>query len=332
MNLNLFDTVTLTDAINIIPRMYGRLGELNLFPVQGVADRTIIIDRSTTDLAILPVNAWGAPGTVGKRDDRDAIPILIPQTVHEDGVNAAAVQSIRAFGRETVDPVAAEVARAMAKMRRRHDVTHEWRRAGALKGTILDADGTSTLLNLYTLLGVSQVTVDFVLGTSTTEVRTKTNEVLRNIEDNLGDDTYSSARCLCGKNFFDKLTSHATVKAAYANWQAAQDRLGGDVRRGFTFGDITFEEYRMAAKVIDGTVTKFIGDDDGYVFPEGTGNMFAAYAAPADFNETVNTLGQALYAKIVPTKYDRGYDMHTQSNVLPIVKRPKAVIKVTTSN
>jgi len=43
-------------------------------------------------------------------------------------------------------------------------------------------------------------------------------------------------------------------------------------------------------------------------------DTFATYFAPADFNETVNTLGQPLYAKQEPRKFDRGTDLHTQSN------------------
>jgi len=53
--------------------------------------------------------------------------------------------------------------------------------------------------------------------------------------------------------------------------------------------------------------------------------------APADFNETVNTLGQPLYAKQEPRKFDRGTDLHTQSNPLPICHRPGLLIKVVAS-
>ena len=51
--------------------------------------------------------------------------------------------------------------------------------------------------------------------------------------------------------------------------------------------------------------------------------------APADFNETANTLGQALYAKQEPRKFDRGTDLHTQSNPLPMCHRPGVLIKLT---
>ena len=64
-------------------------------------------------------------------------------------------------------------------------------------------------------------------------------------------------------------------------------------------------------------------------FPLGTVETFASYFAPADFNETANTLGQQLYAKQEPRKFERGTDLHTQSNPLPMCHRPGVLVKLT---
>ena len=47
------------------------------------------------------------------------------------------------------------------------------------------------------------------------------------------------------------------------------------------------------------------------------------------FNETVNTLGLPIYAKQESRKFDRGTDLHTQSNPLPLCLRPSVLVKVT---
>ena len=60
-----------------------------------------------------------------------------------------------------------------------------------------------------------------------------------------------------------------------------------------------------------------------------TANTFRTYFAPADFNETANTLGLPLYAKQEPRKFGRGTDLHTQSNPLPICLRPEVLVKGT---
>ncbi|WP_179948503.1 major capsid protein, partial [Wolbachia endosymbiont of Bemisia tabaci] len=104
-----------------------------------------------------------------------------------------------------------------------------------------------------------------------------------------------------------------------------------DMRSGFTFCGITFEEYRGQATDPEGTVRRFIEKDTGHCFPLGTASTFTTHFAPADFNETVNTLGQPLYAKQEPRRFDRGTDLHTQSNPLPMCHRPGVLVKISSS-
>jgi len=88
---------------------------------------------------------------------------------------------------------------------------------------------------------------------------------------------------------------------------------------------VTFEEYRGQATDAAGNVRKFIADDEAHFFPLRTANTFRTYYAPADFNETANTLRLPLYAKQEPRKFGRGTDLHTQQNPLPIWLRPESV-------
>ena len=73
---------------------------------------------------------------------------------------------------------------------------------------------------------------------------------------------------------------------------------------------------------------RFIAQGEAHGFPLGTMDTFATYFAPADFNETANTLGQPLYAKQEPRKFERGTDLHTQSNPLPMCHRPAVLVKL----
>jgi hypothetical protein len=92
---------------------------------------------------------------------------------------------------------------------------------GALKGVILDADG-STLYDLYSEFGISAKSVNFALSTTTTEVLLKVLEVKRHIEDNLRGEFMTGIMCLCSQGYFDALTTHGKVKEAYARWQQGQ--------------------------------------------------------------------------------------------------------------
>lgn len=326
-----FSMTSLTAAVNKIPNMYGRLNELNLMPTQGVITRTVTIEEYNGVLTLLPTLPVGAPGTTAKSGKRKVRSFVIPHIPHDDVILPDEVQGVREFGSENgLMTQASVLARKLGTMRNRHAITLENLRMGALKGLITDADG-STLYNLYSEFEVSQTTVDFVLGTGTTDVRGKCLDVKRAIEDNLLGEVMTSVHALVSQEFFDKLTKHPEVKAAYANW-SSNETLRSDPRAGFQFGGITFEEYRGIATNTGGTTTRFIAANEGYAFPLGTLNAFATYFAPADFNEAVNTLGLELYAKQEERQHGRGWDLHTQSNPLPLCHRPAVVVKLTTSN
>lgn len=328
-----FSLTTLTQAINKLPNRYGRLQELNLMPLKGLTTRSLEVEEKNGILTLVPTKPWGAPASQNISGKRKLRSFAVPHMPLEDTVLASDVQGIRAFGMENeVDPVTRKVQEKLQEMRDKLDQTLEWRRFGALKGIILDADGSTVLYNLYTEFGITQKTVDFVLGTAGTDVRGKCAEVKRHIEDNLFGERMAEVRVLVSPEFYDKFVSHANVKAAFQNWQAAQERIGGDMRSGFTFGGLTFEEYRAQTSDSTGVMQRYIAANDGHAFPLGTIASFGTYAAPADFNETVNTVGMQYYAKMERQKFDRGMDMHVQSNVLPLCLRPEILVRVFSSN
>ena len=308
-----FSMTSLTESINILPNNYGRLEAMNLFPQKSVRTRNIAVEEMNGVLNLLPTQIPGGNATVGTRGKRKMRSFMIPHIPHDDVVLPEEVQGIRAFGSETE-------LQAMANVITDH---------GALKGNILDADG-STLYNLYDEFEITPKTVNFALSTTGTDVKKKCLEVVRHIEDNLCGEFMTGVHCLVSPEFFDALTSHSKVKEAYERWQEGA-ALRDDMRSGFTFGGITFEEYRGQATDPDGNVRRFIASGEGHCFPIGTSQTFVTYFAPADFNETVNTLGLPIYAKQEPRKFDRGTDLHTQSNPLPLCLRPAVLVKITAS-
>ena len=335
-NMPAFSMAALTAAINILPNRYGRMEELNLFPGRPVRTRQIIVEEQNGVLNLLPTLPPGSPGTVGTRGKRTVRSFVIPHIPHDDVVLPEEVQGIRAFGSETeMETVAGVMARHLETMRNKHAITLEHLRMGALKGVILDADG-SVIYDLYQEFRIDQESVNFDLAktvggklvSTETEVRTKCAAALRYVEDHLMGEFMTGLHCLCSPEFFDALVGQNTVKDAYKYYQQGV-MLINDVRAGFTFGGITFSEYRGQATDMNGTTRRFIAPGEAHCFPLGTVDTFATYFAPADFNETANTLGQPLYAKQEPRKFDRGTDLHTQSNPLPMCHRPGVLVKLT---
>lgn len=322
-----FSLSSMTGAINRLPNKYGRLGELNLFPVKSVVTRSILIDEKNGTLNLIQSRPVGSPGQQNTHGSRRAVPFSIIHLPLDDAILPESYAGVRAFGSgNQLETLATIMNDTLQSLKDKHDITLEYLRMGALKGSILDADGTE-IYNLYKQFLMKQKVVNFALSAAGTDVRAKCVEVKRHIEQNLKGEIMSSVRVFCDKDFMDALTNHANVKAAYANWTAAES-LRSDVRTNFPFGGLMFEEYEGTATDINGTVRKFVEANCAYAFPMGTANTFATFVAPADFLETVGTLGQLYYAKQEPRKYNRGIDVHTQSNPLPLCMRPEVVVKI----
>ena len=325
-----FSLTSLTEAINILPNQYGKLAEMNLFPQKSVRTRTICVEEQNGVLNLLPTQRPGGPAVFADNVKRKMRSFTIPHIPYDDVVLPEEIQGVRAFGSESELQVMANiVAEHLQRMRNKHAITLEHLRMGALKGNIVDADG-STLYNLYSEFEITQKTVNFALSTASTDVKKKCLEVVRHIEDNLRGEIMSDIHCLVSPEFFDALTSHSKVKEAYERWQDGA-ALRNDMRSGFPFAGIIFEEYRGQATDINGVTRRFIAEGEGHCFPLGTTQTFVTYFAPADFNEAVNTLGLPLYAKQTARKFDRGIEIHTQSNPLPLCLRPSVLVKVTAS-
>lgn len=104
------------------------------------------------------------------------------------------------------------MARHLETMRNKHAITLEHLRMGALKGIILDADG-STLYNLYDEFGITPKAINFALATDSTNVRQKCVDTLAHIEENLRGEFMTNVRCLCSPEFFEKLIAHPKVES-----------------------------------------------------------------------------------------------------------------------
>ena len=323
-----FSMANLTAAINQIPNRYGKLEALRLMPEKSVRFRQVLVEERNGVLALLPTLPPGSPGTVGVRGKRKMRSFVVPHIPHDDVVLPEEVNGIRAFGSETeLETVANVIAQHLETMRSKHAITLEHLRMGALKGVILDSDG-SELYDLYAEFDITPKVISFALTTPTTNIKAKCADVLRHIEDSLRGEIMTGAHVLCSPEFFDGFTGHDRVQKAFENWQQGAG-LVQDLRSGFTFGGLTFEEYRGQATDVEGRTRRFIAAGEAHCFPMGTVDTFATYVAPADFNETVNTLGQPLYAKQEPRKFERSTDLHTQSNPLPMCHRPGVLVKLT---
>lgn len=331
-----FTNADLTRAVNILPNMYGRVRELNVFGSNNYIGTTMVeVQLSEGVLTLLPVAERGAPGGIQGRKPEKSIIFKVPHIPHYGQVRPADIQNKRRPGTTELQTIESVTDDKLLAIRNSHAITLEFLRMGALKGIILDAFG-ETIYDLYEEFDITPKVVNFALGTPTTDVAAKCRSVVRYIEDNLKGEVMSGApRVLVDGDFMDALIGHPNVEKFYINWQAATQLTGNDPRKGFQFGGLIFEEYRASASTPpdeDGEMEtiKFIESGEGHAFPMGTMNTFETHFSPAD---TINTANMPPDAEVFISQkildHGKGIELYSESDPLPLVKRPALLVKVT---
>ncbi|CRM89180.1 hypothetical protein [Pseudomonas sp. 22 E 5] len=316
-----FSVSSLTAAINEQEYLPGRISSLGLFREEGISTLTVQIEKDGDTLALVPAGERGTSGLVVGGTKRTLIPFNTVHLPERFTIKADEIQGIRAFGtRSELQAVQDVVNKRLAKARRQLDATHEFQRMGALNGQVLDADGKTVLLDIYKSFGVNRQKLPMGLNSPDTELRVKCGEALDMQEEALGSVTSSGSRALCGKNFWNKLIVHKSVKETYLNTMQAAS-LRGDARESFEFGGIVWERYRGKVAGV-----AFVHDDKALLIPEGVPDLYISSFAPADYMETVNTQGIPYYSKIEPLPFNKGVAGEAQSNPLHLCTRPRAQI------
>jgi len=323
-----FDMASLCAAIEILPNNYGRVNQLGIFGEDGISTRTAVVEEKNGILSLLQTQPVGAPGAQNKTGKRKVRSFVVPHIPLDDVIMPAEFQGVRPFGQGSgLETLAKVMNDHLQTAKNKYNITMEHLKMGALKGIILDADG-SQLYDLYAEFGIVAKEIDFALTSSGTDVSAKCRELVRHVEDNLHGEVMNGVRCLVSQEFFDALIAHSKVKEFYVNHSAAMELIKQDPRKGFAFSGVTFEEYRAVASQPDGNPRRFITAGEGHAFPEGTMGTFKTIFAPGEFIETANTRGIPLYVKQALEKMGRWIDLHIESNPLPLCLRPGVLVKV----
>lgn len=328
-----FGVLSLTDSINKIPFVPGRAGQLINWQPRGVSTTVVMVEERGGVLTMINPTGRGGPGmTIDKRKSV-ARPLSVPHYQVDDFINADEVQNIRAFGSESdVMSVQQLVNERLEDHALAMGPTIEYQRVGALTGVILNADG-STLYNLFTEFGVTQETeVDFDLDNASPAggaLRKVCAATTRKVTDNLGGVPYAGIHAFCGDAFFDDLLAHTEVRASYASTDMAKVLRegyvypnGDKIYGAFEFGGIVWENYRGK-----NGASAMVNTDKCHIFPVGVPGLYRTVYAPADWVETVNTLGLERYSRQYLSHNGKGVHLESQVNALSYCTRPKSLIK-----
>jgi hypothetical protein len=327
-----FSFVSLTDSINNQPFTPGRLGEMGLFSETGIITTDVAIENKDGFLSLISPTRRGGPGESRPKLLRGARKLNTSHFQIDDAILAEEVQNIREFG-TPAQPRTVEtyLGQRMGEITPNFDATLEYQRVGAVKGIILDAQG-NTVYNLYNEFGISQpagVTFDL---SATGKPRKQAADVVRSVAQSLGGVAYRGVGALVGDAFWDALITHPDVEKTYLYQEGLRLR-DGIAYAQLDFGGIVWENYRGYVPANDGsgTFTQFIGTDTAQLYPLGVPNFFRTVFAPADYMETVNTIGLPRYAKAIPSDNNKGVRLEMQTNPLSYCTRPAALRQLTAS-
>jgi hypothetical protein len=329
LSMNVFDSnafglVELTKAINQPTEGQAAPDMLDtLFQEEGVTSPAVFIERAYDALALVPAAERGGPSAITTRDRPDVIPFTTLHLPTRGTVRADEVLGLRAFGTTEQETLLNLVNQHLGKMRRRLEATLRFHRIKAVTGKILDADGTRVLLDIHSAFGITEQHVDMALGTDTTDVLQKVVDAKRKAEDAIGDTgAITGWLCVHGRGFGDAFRGHKDVKESYKDWQSGA-MLRSDMRANFPYGGVEFREYYGRIGGID-----FLGSDDAYLIPLGVEDLFITRFAPADYEETVGSLGIPYYARQEALPMGKGRALEAQTNPLNLCTKPRAIVRL----
>lgn len=325
-NNDAFSVVRLTARINDLPYVPGQIGAQGYFDEDGVDTIYVAIEKRPEGLALVGPSPRGGPGeTIAHGEDEMRL-FAIPHFQRDDVMNADEVLGRRAWGSEDdLETVLSRIDRKVARHLRDFDATIEHQRVGAIKGIITNKAG-GVMFNLFNQFEITPPDpIYFDLNNDASPLRQIARTLTYKLEDAL-DTAYTGIDAWCGRDFWDKLTTHKQVNDAYV---ALRDRMGllgaAEVDSIELFG-ITWRRYRTGAKAIaaNGNVP-FIGTNECRFVVRGVPDLFITRYAPADYMDAVNLPGLPRYQRIQPKQNNKGVDIEVQTNPINMCTRPEVL-------
>ena len=295
-NPDTFNELTLMGHIENAPNNPTMLRDMNLFRTEQVRTKKIMIDVTDDSLELIGFSERGGPKQQIGRETRKSLDLDIPRMAAETKMHAPEIANLRATGQDFLMNIQTELSKKLVKMNSVFQYTDEYLQLAAVQGLVLDPKDGSTYYDFHAEFGpAAAAEINFVLGTATTKVKQKCEELVISIQraaKGAWVPGVSRVEALIGDDFWFDLTQHATVKEFYAGWPAMAYLKDLDPSSVFDYGGIIFRRYIGS----DDNSEIAIGTDKAKFFVSGGRDIFVKAQAPADEHIAyVNTLGRPSY-------------------------------------
>lgn len=288
------------DVVERVDHKPQLLGDLKIFePVYSRSSAIAIADKDR-ELTLIPTSELGAPPQElvpkgSKVRMFNAARLAKGSTIY--AIEMAGVTNLP-FEQQTKE-VAEEASDRTGAILDDMELTWEHMRLGAIQGKVMDADGTTVLMDWYSEWGITEsAEINFALGTASTDVRKKCRDVKRAMQRKAKGVWTPSTRVgsLCGDDFFDKLVNHANIKETKLGTEKAPLLENIEGFSSIEIEGITFINYQGT----DDGSTLAIGTNSAKFFPIGARGAFKAGYAPAnEFKPFLNQKAREYYGLVL---------------------------------
>ncbi len=291
------------EKVDFKPQLLGSLGLFN--PIYS-RSRTIGIADKDGVMTLIPTSSNGAPPEEliprgARLRTMEAVRLAKGSTIY--AIELAGVLALP-FAEQTVE-AADEVTSRTSQIKDDLELTWEHMRFGAVQGKVLDADGSTVLIDWYKFWGIDEpAEINFALNVDTTDVRKKCRDLKRTMQRKAKGIWTPSVKvgALVGDEFFDLLVNHPQIKESKLGTERAASLENIEGFSTIEIEGIVFINYQGTN---DGT-TIAIGSQKARFFPIGARNAFQVGWAPAsEFKPYLNKRGQEFYGLVLEDKSGR---------------------------
>jgi len=310
--------------------------------MKSTGQTAIIFDVNKHNITLLPqVNRGDHSATQGKERDVQTFALKLAYFKHQDKLMTEDIQGWRQPGEEIQETLARATAEKLQDMRMAADQTSEYMKLQAFKGVFKTPEGT-TVADMFTEFGVTQKQIDFVLGTTTTDVDAKIAELKRYIAANVKQGgAISGVEVLVDPIFFDKLISHPQIRDAWKFYQnSGTQRLRDDLADYMKWGvtdvfehrGVRFLTYDAVFNLPNGTTEQAVADDTGHAYGLGVRDLFRGYNGPSNKLSQANQPGREMFVRQYVDPRDEFVDFELEMAPLYFCTKPASLVEVITSN
>nr|DAG02275.1 MAG TPA: Major capsid protein [Myoviridae sp. ctRci5] len=312
----------LDEAVTQKPNVPSRLLADPMWREKNLTTTAVMVEFIDGKVSLIPDRSR-ADAPVQKAFGKDSIvrTFRVPHLSLQTTIRADQIQDVRKAG--TADALlsnAEVVADEIAEHRNSHDATIEHLMLGAVKGKIVDADGSTIIYDLFSEFGITEPTTSLQFSSATADLGLTIEQTKRAMKKALKGDVASGCTVLCSPEFFDALVSHKSTKEAWLRYQdnvLARENTEGK----FAWKGMNFEiyDYNIGA-------TPMIEAGHAHAYLTGMRNGFVRYNAPGNMMTEANKLARAFYIDAELLEHKRGVSIYTEGNPLPMCLRPQTLM------